>query len=794
MKKIKEQSAKIFILLSLPFSLICTARAASLSISGNSISITENVQYDTVLVDGGRLIISGANLGTTGLEIKGSHEAPGVVTVINGGTLAGGLILVGGSDEPDNTGIVQLKGTGTNLISAIGLNIGAYEPGEGVVDISEGAHANTAVSPIGDLMAIAGGTGIVSVSGAGSEWTANKISLGFGGENGKAVLNVSNSATVKANLISVSDKNYGWLIIGSANQPTQPGEIIVPKIELNSANSFLVLNHLSTNYNANWSTTGIGSLYSLSGTTQLNMPNTYSGYTVVRSGLLRAGSANVFSPDSVYYVTSSGALDLNGIDQSTGTLHNTGTVYFDKQATRAGTTLTVIGDYHGSGGTLTFNGILAGDNSITDRLHITGNADGGTNVSVKNMGGQGAETVEGIKLISVGGNIASGTEFRQINRIVAGAYDYRLVRGGNGGDAKSWYLTSTAQPINPPDPVNPINPIDPETPAPPPPPPAPEVNINRPEAGSYMTNQAATHEMFTLRLEDRGEDRSYIDPTSGEKKVTSMWLRADARDVHNRDQDEQLKTQEDRYVVQLGGDVARGSFFQRDEWHLGLMAGYGNSDSSSHSLQTHYESSGNVDGYSIGIYGTWFDDGQSKTGAYIDTWLQYAWFDNTVQGQGLPKENYDSDGYQASVESGYTFPLGGADSNLYIQPQAQLVWDNIDTSKLRETNGTVISPPNEENLNSRLGAKLFVKIRPQNADILWAPYISANWLHNTQNYGVRMDHTTQYMGGAKNTSEMKIGVNGMLTEQLSIWGSISGRAGDDHYSETSGAFGISYNF
>ncbi|PPS58698.1 hypothetical protein CRX72_21560 [Pantoea sp. BRM17] len=55
---------------------------------------------------------------------------------------------------------------------------------------------------------------------------------------------------------------------------------------------------------------------------------------------------------------------------------------------------------------------------------------------VNNLGGSGAETLNGITLIEVEGS-ADSSAFTQEGRIVAGAYDYRLVRG-----SRDWYLTN----------------------------------------------------------------------------------------------------------------------------------------------------------------------------------------------------------------------------------------------------------------------------------------------------------------------------------------------------------------
>ena len=90
-------------------------------------------------------------------------------------------------------------------------------------------------------------------------------------------------------------------------------------------------------------------------------------------------------------------------------------------------TLTIANNFNGDNSTIIFNTQLEDDNSLTDRLVIQGDTSGTTKVQVRNAGGSGAQTINGIELISVGGN--SNGKFVQDGRIVAGAYDYFLGRG-----------------------------------------------------------------------------------------------------------------------------------------------------------------------------------------------------------------------------------------------------------------------------------------------------------------------------------------------------------------------------
>lgn len=171
--------------------------------------------------------------------------------------------------------------------------------------------------------------------------------------------------------------------------------------------------------------------------------------------------------------------------------------------------------------------------------------------------------------------------------------------------------------------------------------------------------------MFITRLHDRLGETQYTDMLTGEEKVTSMWMRNVGG--HNRftDGSGQLKTNANRYVLQLGGDLAQWSSDGLDRWHLGAMAGYANQKSKTRNSYTGYSSRGQVDGYSVGLYATWYANEADKTGTYLDSWVLYNWFDNTVSGEHLASENYKSDGITASVEGGYSFLVGESENKTY---------------------------------------------------------------------------------------------------------------------------------
>ncbi|EPZ1763010.1 autotransporter outer membrane beta-barrel domain-containing protein, partial [Escherichia coli] len=521
--------------------------------------------------------------------------------------------------------------------------------------------------------------------------------------------------------------------------------------------------------------------------------------TVNTAGTLILGKTDspVMLASSQVNITENGT--LSGYGGVSGNVTNSGTL--DLRADAPGNVLTVGGNYTGNNGRLLINTVLGDDSSATDKLVIKGDASGQTRVAVTNAGGTGAQTLNGIELIHVDGN-ADSAEFVQAGRIAAGAYDYTLGRG-QGSNSGNWYLTSGR---NTPDPMPGPEPEPAPTPDPgsrPEPVPGGYDNDLRPEAGSYTANMAAANTLFVTRLHERLGPVQYTDVMTGETKNTSMWMRHEGGHNRWRDGTGQLKTQGNRYVVQLGGDIAQWGRGETDRWYLGVMAGYGNDHNNTDSVRTGYRSKGSVNGYSTGLYATWFANDETHNGAYLDTWAQYGWFDNHVKGDGLPGESWKSKGLTASLETGYPWKAGefsgshGSLNEWYVQPQAQVVWMGVKADEHRESNGTRVESTGDGNVRTRLGVKTWIKGHNRMDDGKsreFRPFVEVNWLHNTREFGTRMNGVTVHQDGARNIGEVKAGVEGQINNRLNLWGNVGVQAGDRGYSDTSAMLGVKYTF
>ncbi|WP_414539788.1 autotransporter outer membrane beta-barrel domain-containing protein [Stenotrophomonas forensis] len=447
-------------------------------------------------------------------------------------------------------------------------------------------------------------------------------------------------------------------------------------------------------------------------------------------------------------------------------------------------TLTVDGNLHSEGATFLFQGALAGDDSAMDRLHVRGDTSGDALVAVKNMGGVGAQTTDGIQLIEVDG--ASLADYALAGRAVGGSYEYFLFKGGlldpNDGN---WYLRSqwfdvceedpnapgcVVDPGPDPDPVDPIDPIDPVDPVIPPP-------VLRPEAGAYLANQSAAVNMFAHRLSDRmgavamGDERA-------------AWARVGRSNADFTAVGGQLSVDGNTSVLQIGTDV-----WQRGNAALGVMLGSGRADNTVVSDLTGYSAKGRVRGTAVGVYGTWLQQADGSEGAYVDAQLQYGRFSNRVHGIALDQEHYDSRMRSGSLEAGYTFNVWqGTSSNVYVQPQMQLSYTDYSANRHVESNGTVVDGAEAGGLAGRVGVRAFGQRAGMGTVV--QPYLGVNWLRSSGRNAIDFQGEALRADLPRNRYEVQAGAELKISHRLGAWGGLSAQRGDHGYRNVGGQLGV----
>ena len=76
----------------------------------------------------------------------------------------------------------------------------------------------------------------------------------------------------------------------------------------------------------------------------------------------------------------------------------------------------------------------------------------------------------------------------------------------------------------------------------------------------------------------------------------------------------------------------------------------------------------------------------------------------------------------------------------------------------------------------------------------FAPYIEANWLHNTSAWGASLDGVSVSQTGVRNVGEVKTGVEVNLNNSTQLHSQISQQKGAHGFSDTSATLGIRVAF
>jgi outer membrane autotransporter protein len=562
-------------------------------------------------------------------------------------TLTGGILSVSDDASLGHTdGALTFDGgtlrvTGTSFKStARTINWGASGGG---FDIADAANTFTVGQTItGDGSLVKSGPGTLVLTGnntytGGTTIAAGTLQLGDGGTGGSIVGNVANQGTLVFN--RSNEMSFGGVISGT-------GDI-----------------------------RQIGS-----GLTTLTADSSaFTGTTTVEAGTLAVDG------------TLGGTMAvLGGRLQGTGTVGSTTLGAGGTVAPGNGLgTLTVDGDYVGDGGTLEIEAELGGDDSPSDRLVVTGNTSGTTRVKVINVGGIGAPTVEGIKIVDVGG-ASNGTFVLQSDYLfggqpaaVAGAYGYRLYKNGvhtpTDGD---WYLRSAL-----------LDTADPN--------PGP---LYQPGVPVYEAYAQALHGLNALgTLQQRVGNRYWSGAAgsplgSGFIEGSGVWGRFEGGHSHFEPTRSTSSTHYDvdTFKLQAGVD---GQLKETDAGKLigGFTAHYGHLWSDVFS--PHGRGDIDTDGYGFGGTLTWY----GAQGFYTDGQARLTWYDSDLSsrlaGRQLTRGN-GGFGYAVSVETGQRIDLG---HHWTLVPQIQAAYSEVDFDDFKDVFGAKVSLDRGNSLRGRLG-------------------------------------------------------------------------------------------
>lgn len=500
-----------------------------------------------------------------------------------------------------------------------------------------------------------------------------------------------------------------------------------------------------------------------------------------------ATGTGVFNIDGNSVVTSTrGSLSPFTAGQR-ATLNNAGTIDLGSGNTRTSDTLTVQGNYAGSGGQLLVQSVLGSDSSPSDKLVVNdGTLTGTTSITVNNLGGTGAATLQnGIQVVQAQGTaISDSSAFTLKAPLSAGAFDYYLFKGGvTAGSENSWYLHSSvvapplvaaAVPAVPdpgptptPDPAVPpvLVPLvaTPVAAVGTPPLPAPvagaaPIPLYRQEVPVWSVLPPAAAQLALAALgtfHDRQGDQRLLNETGA---FGAGWGR-----VYGKNFDQTwagtvtprldgslngFQVGNDLYAAQTaGGQTQRTGFF------VGHSRLKGDVDGFNQGFQDKRAGEVELQGDSLGLYWTLID----PKGWYVDTVAMYTWLNGDSHSDRDLKIDNDGHATTLSVEAGY--PIAVAD-NWVVEPQVHIINQKVDL-KSQDDGISKVSFDSDSAWTGRLGARL--KGRYEVAGLPLEPWLRINlWQTLSGTDTVTFDDSTE-INTEQRTSSADLGIGAILT-------------------------------
>lgn len=748
------------------------AGAGSSATLANATILTEGEGADGAFASGGSLILSDTAIHTTAttaaVAASGARQGAAGVRAGGGGQFALSRTIV--ITEGELSHGVLADGVGT-LGKAESLSVQTNGPGAYGVSVSDGG----AIVLSNAILRTAGSAayGLDIEGGAVAELTGASIATKGAGAHGvvmRAAPGVGNQLSASNLHLSVAN-GAAFSVIGGT------GTIRLENaVSQSGSGQFLLAGSMAA-----------------AGSTTVNLTardSTLEGNTWIGSdataNLTLEGASNLVGAiatqgASVLALNQGASWKMTGSSSVTRLVQNNGSTLFSAPSGGSFKTLTVR-DLAGAGNSaIGLNTYLAGDASPTDRIVIEGGAaTGKTALRIMNAGGGGAHTkANGIRVVqTANGATTGGSAFSLQGRAVAGPYEYGLYKGDSSGAGEDWYLRSGKQGGT-------------STPGGGGQAPAPEP-LYRPEVAAYLANQRLVGQMLIQTMNDR-----FGDPQAGGARLpaldggrrSSLWLRATQTWEHSHSRDGEFDVGADMFSLRGGGDIAQWKLFsEAGRLRLGAMLGYGLADSTARADANPHKARGKVQGYSAGIYGTWFQDDESRLGAYADTWFQYGWFNNKVAGADLPRVDYDSRAWAVSAETGYAFGLRGG---WVLEPQAQLIYVETDARSVTEENGTRVDRADTDGTITRLGVRVRTAFDMGNGRQV-RPFGAVNWWHGKNSGSVSFNELSIGELYPQDRYELKLGVQADFANGWTGWINASGSRGAQDYRQYAARIGAAY--
>ncbi|EKC9959500.1 autotransporter-associated beta strand repeat-containing protein [Salmonella enterica] len=839
--------------------------------------------FDNAISGSGQVVKSGDET----LTLSGANTYTGGTT-INGGTLVASNVEALGSGDIDNYASLQLNASG-QFVTA---NLTTHDNATTAIGAGSALRANTLTQEANSTLAVH-----LTNSNSGAIVTADRANLG-GTLDITGIGNVAKSWTRDAyayTLIdsdSAIDSDFAQFTVAGMDAKQVDFLTVDGRVNADDDTRYDVTASLSWYADSDNAATDAHGTFTLSeqghsftlntaltdvdatlnpdsatywdgkslikrgaGTLILGAQNTYSGDTDVQEGTLwLAETATIGSAGSAQAVNIAANAAFGGHNATVnGHVNNQGSLYFVDTFTVNGdvvnssamisgsdqpnNTLTIAGNYTGNDGHLYLNTQLGDDSSPTDKLIVTGDTAGSTTLHITNVNGLGAQTVNGIEVIEVGGQ-SDGDFTLYKGHVDINAWTYTLKQ--DGGD---WYLRSESDDVpddggdvtppddggdvtppddggdvtppddggevTPPDDGGEVTPPDDDGEVTPPDdggdvtPPDDDGDITPPDGGDvtpvtpqyradigvYLGNQWMARNLQMQTLYDR--EGSQYRSADG-----SIWMRFKAGKAESQAVNGNVDIDSDYSQFQLGGDILTWSDGAQSVT-VGLMGSYINASTDSTGNRgadgSQFSANGSVDGYNLGLYATWFADAQSHRGAYIDSWYQYGAYNNSVDNDGLSASRYDSAAHAVSLETGYRYDIALSNRNtVSLTPQAQVTWQRYSADTVIDDGGTRISGQNDDSWTTRLGMRVDGKLYKESGRI--QPFMEVNWLHASDNASATFGDTKVSQDLPNDRVEVKVGIQANVSERLSVYAQAAGQKGKNDYGDASFSLNMRYNW
>ncbi|EBL5543850.1 autotransporter outer membrane beta-barrel domain-containing protein [Salmonella enterica subsp. enterica serovar Schwarzengrund] len=839
--------------------------------------------FDNAISGSGQVVKSGDKT----LTLSGANTYTGGTT-INGGTLVASNVEALGSGDIDNYASLQLNASG-QFVTA---NLTTHDNATTAIGAGSALRANTLTQEANSTLAVH-----LTNSNSGAIVTADRANLG-GTLDITGIGNVAKSWTRDAyayTLIdsdSAIDSDFAQFTVAGMDAKQVDFLTVDGRVNADDDTRYDVTASLSWYADSDNAATDAHGTFTLSeqghsftlntaltdvdatlnpdsatywdgkslikrgaGTLILGAQNTYSGDTDVQEGTLwLAETATIGSAGSAQAVNIAANAAFGGHNATVnGHVNNQGSLYFVDTFTVNGdvvnssamisgsdqpnNTLTIAGNYTGNDGHLYLNTQLGDDSSPTDKLIVTGDTAGSTTLHITNVNGLGAQTVNGIEVIEVGGQ-SDGDFTLYKGHVDINAWTYTLKQ--DGGD---WYLRSESDDVpddggdvippddggdvtppddggdvtppddggevTPPDDGGEVTPPDDDGDVTPPDdggdvtPPDDDGDITPPDGGDvtpvtpqyradigvYLGNQWMARNLQMQTLYDR--EGSQYRSADG-----SIWMRFKAGKAESQAVNGNVDIDSDYSQFQLGGDILTWSDGAQSVT-VGLMGSYINASTDSTGNRgadgSQFSANGSVDGYNLGLYATWFADAQSHRGAYIDSWYQYGAYNNSVDNDGLSASRYDSAAHAVSLETGYRYDIALSNRNtVSLTPQAQVTWQRYSADTVIDDGGTRISGQNDDSWTTRLGVRVDGKLYKESGRI--QPFMEVNWLHASDNASATFGDTKVSQDLPNDRVEVKVGIQANVSERLSVYAQAAGQKGKNDYGDASFSLNMRYNW